>query len=482
MRALRPLVVVVALAVVLPLTVLAAPAAASASAASPVGGGPSHAGAAVGTQEAPCTGTVTEPADGWTVVSVQGAKGGEKKAARLVAFGPEGRVKFVHPYRNAVWGYDVDPMPNGNLFVTTTIRRGGDGDTRVFALDPETGERAWQETFDALDTHDADLVRRNSIAVANMRNYDEEAGENRDRLFVYNRTTDAVTTEWQFDDHYDPSVGGNYEDDWTHVNDVEWLGGDRYMLSPRNFDQVVVVNASSGEILQRLGADGNFDVLRKQHNPDYLAGENGTPTMLVGDSENDRVVEYANVGGDWRRTWSVGEGQFDWPRDADRLPDGNTLITDSRNHRVLEVTPEGEVVWEVYVPWLPYDAERIGTGDESSGPTTREQGATGAVALAGSAGVHEDEAALAACGAHLDGFGKTSADDWPAGDVAAGNGTTATWTGGDDTGGGSDGTGDGGDAATDPDALPADAGALVAGGVVAVVVAVALGVRARLRD
>ena len=421
--------------------------------------------APVAAQQGPCTGTVAQPANGTTVVSVQGAKfAGEdsgKRAARLVAFGPNGSVEFVQPYGgNIVWGYDVDPMANGNLFVTATIR----GDTRVFELDPETGERVWQETFDALDTHDADLVRGNSIALANMRNYDEDAGENRDRLFVYNRTTDEVTEEWLFDDHYPRSAGGNYEDDWTHVNDVDRIGEDRYLLSPRNLDQVIVVNTETGEIEQRLGADGNFDVLRKQHNPDYLRGAGGTPTMLVGDSDNDRVVEYARVDGEWQRTWKVGEGQFDWPRDADRLPNGNTLITDSRNHRVLEVTPGGEVVWEVYVPWLPYDAERIGTGDGSNGPTVREQDATGAVRLAGSAGGHEDLETLEACGDHLASFPRSTADEWPPEGVPVQGGGPPP---GDDAG---------------PDVPFAAPGSLAAGVALGLLVVIALGARYRLRD
>jgi hypothetical protein len=471
MSARRLLAVVLALGVVLSFAALAAPGSLPGD-ADPLAGAFRASGT---TQETPCTGTVAAPADGWTVVSVQGTKfrgddGPEKRAARLIAFGPEGRVKFVHPYRNAVWGYDVDPMANGNLYVTTTVRKGGDGDTRVFELDPQTGERVWQETFDALDTHDSDLVRKHSIAVANMRNYDAESAENRDRLFVYNRTTDEVTTEWQFQGHYPQSAGGNYEEDWTHVNDVEWLGGDLYVLSPREFDQVIVVNVSSGAIVHQLGEDDDFETLDKQHNPDYLRGEGGRPTMLVGDSENDRIVEYAKGDGEWERTWSVGEGQFNWPRDADRLPNGNTLVTDSKNHRVLEVTPEGEVVWEVYTPWLPYDAERIGTGDESTGPTTRGTNATGAHQLSGSAGRHEDLSALEACGRHLDGVDQTSADQWPPASYERNVTTVDGRAGGTWTGGTADGD-------TAGDALPADGGSSGTGLVVALLVVVALAVR-----
>jgi hypothetical protein len=54
---------------------------------------------------------------------------------------------------------------------------------------------------------------------------------------------------------------------------------------------------------------------------------------------------------------------------------------------VVEVTPEGEIVWEFYAPWGTYDAERIQLGDELGGPTIREQNASGTYPLNGSAGL-----------------------------------------------------------------------------------------------
>jgi hypothetical protein len=54
---------------------------------------------------------------------------------------------------------------------------------------------------------------------------------------------------------------------------------------------------------------------------------------------------------------------LDWPRDADRLPNGNTLITDSRNHRVLEVDPAGREVWSFTGLALPYEADRLSNGN-----------------------------------------------------------------------------------------------------------------------
>jgi hypothetical protein len=324
-------------------------------------------------------GTISEPADGLTVISVQGfhfqGEADKKKPARLVGVGPRGQVEWVHNGSKigAVWFYDVDPLENGNLLVTATRP----GETLVYEFDPETQEQVWIEEFDLTDTHDVDLVNGDELLIA-----DKELS----RLLVYNRTQGEVVWRWRFDDHYDRSDGGP-DDDWTHFNDVDKIGDGRYLLSPRNFDQAIVVNRSTGDIEMQLGADDDHDTLYEQHNPDYLESEDGNPTVLVGDSENDRVVEYEKRGDDWERTWTVGEGQFTWPRDADRLPNGNTLIVDSMNHRVVEVTPRGDIVWEFYSPWAPYDVERVEVGDSSHGPTMADRGTTGSYDISGSAGL-----------------------------------------------------------------------------------------------
>jgi hypothetical protein len=342
-------------------------------------------------------GTIEEPADGTTVISIQGFKfaghADGKKPARVVGVGPDGEVEWVHNggERDVTWFYDVDPLADGNLLVSGVSR----GASTVYEYDPDADEVVWSERFEGVyDTHDADLIDNGSeILVANMRNYDEGSGENDDRIFVYDREAGEITWEWRFREqtNWTREQGGDYageNDDWTHVNDVDELDDGRFLVSPRNMDQVLVVNRSTKEIEMRLGSDGDHEVLHEQHNPDYHESENGTPTITVADSENDRVVEYAKRGDGWTRTWELGSSrQFNWPRDADRLPDGNTLVVDSNNQRVVEVTPEGEVVWEFYAPWAPYDAERMHLGDEPGGPTIADQDAEGTYDVSGSAGL-----------------------------------------------------------------------------------------------
>jgi hypothetical protein len=66
--------------------------------------------------------------------------------------------------------------------------------------------------------------------------------------------------------------------------------------------------------------------------------------------------------------WSYGGQGADllgWPRDADRLPNGNTLITDSRHSRVIEIDPGGRVVWSYATSYRsqPFEADRLPNGN-----------------------------------------------------------------------------------------------------------------------
>ena len=332
-------------------------------------------------------GTVTSAADGPTVVSAQGFhyvgsdETNEKKPPRLLGVGQTAKTKWIYDGggQGAAWFYDVDPLPDGDLLVTTISQK----DTVVLRLDRSTREVVWRERLDPTDTHDVDLLPNGDLVVAHMRAYDADRGVSDDRVFVYDRDREEVTWEWQIRNHFPNDTDGGFRGDWSHVNDVDPVdGGEAFLVSLRNFDQVVLVDRETKAIEWRLGRDDDHDVLFEQHNPDLLSGPNGTPTVLVADSENDRVVEYARRADGWERTWTL-RGNMSWPRDADRLPNGNTLVVDSLHQRVIEVTPTGEVVWEYHATWGPYDAERVRHGDGSNGPTMTEVGTTGTYRLHG---------------------------------------------------------------------------------------------------
>ncbi|MEW5766012.1 MAG: PQQ-binding-like beta-propeller repeat protein [bacterium] len=91
-------------------------------------------------------------------------------------------------------------------------------------------------------------------------------------------------------------------------------------------------------------------------------------TILI--AEFGRVVEVTDAGDTvWELTGVLEPGDTEPTRlttitDADRLDDGNTLIAESSRNRVIEVDKEGRVVWE-YSKGLysPEDADRLENGN-----------------------------------------------------------------------------------------------------------------------
>ena len=202
----------------------------------------------------------------------------------------------------------------------------------------------------------------------------------------------AVTWQWNASSFYDAPEDPTTTD-LLHINDVDVIDEGRYLVSVRNANQILVVargegvtrvinrdtSGSNDANCRKSGQLADYDgdgevrcgdpsILNHQHNPQWL----GNDTVLVADSENDRVVELHRAdNGSWSPAWTLeraGGITFNWPRDADRLQNGNTLITDTLNRRLLEVNRSGTVVWSVQTKRIPYEADRLPAGETSGGP------------------------------------------------------------------------------------------------------------------
>jgi hypothetical protein len=319
---------------------------------------------------------VVEPRENVTVVSALGSR---LTNGQLIAYGPSGEVIY-HGTEYDGYG-DVDPVPG----TERTVLYAGHEELNASACDATTrcllnvietvnlttGETTrlhshktpYPRPFEAalengVRWHDVDRVDEDHVAVADI---------SRDRVFVLNTTSGHITWSWNAQESFPLSGGGPYPYDWTHVNDVEVLDDGRIMVSLRNQDQVVFLDRETGVVEDwTLGSEGDHETLYEQHNPDYIPAERGGPAVIASDSENNRIVEYQRTDdGEWNQTWTWQQAELQWPRDADRLPNGHTLIVDSNGDRLIEIDRSGDVVWSVPVR-LPYDAERLGTGDESA--------------------------------------------------------------------------------------------------------------------
>ncbi|RBI64575.1 hypothetical protein DMJ13_08885 [halophilic archaeon] len=311
---------------------------------------------------------VVPPRENVTVVTGHGMNG---DAAAVVAFAPDGRVLY---YNDTHAGYeDVDPVPNTSATVEYVAEKPLTGE-RSDACDAKCTvslvERVNLSTGDVTRVHSRTIPQDRGANWHDVDRIDEHrllVGDiHRDAVFVVNTTTDVTTWRWSVADDYPITEGGPYPTDWAHLNDVERLPDGRYMASLRNQDQVVFLNESGLIEGWTLGSENDYDVLYEQHNPDYIPESRGGPAVVVADSLNDRVVEYQRRNGSWEQTWVWNDSEMSWPRDADRLPNGNTLVSDSNSNRVLEVNESGSVAWSIPF-YSVYEAERLGTGDESAG-------------------------------------------------------------------------------------------------------------------
>jgi len=153
------------------------------------------------------------------------------------------------------------------------------------------------------------------------------------------------------------------------------LGQDVVYFHAQQVSRLYQIDRATGEVRWIFGRTGDFPIdttprlpypwFQHAHAPEVLPGG----TILVYDNGSvdqrpfSRVIEYAldEQAGTAEVVWVYPPEVRDDPwynfawGDADRLPNGNTLITsgsiapqDSPS-RIFEVTPDGEIVWEAWM-------------------------------------------------------------------------------------------------------------------------------------
>lgn len=141
--------------------------------------------------------------------------------------------------------------------------------------------------------------------------------------------------------------------DIFHTNSIQVLGvGEvtHVLLSIRSIDTVAVLDMETAEIVWLL--DGPWHM---QHEAEIIDGklllfDNLGLSRELGSAGQSRVLEIDVQ--TLQLVWSyTAPGFFTHGAGAQqRLPNGNTLITESIKGRLIEVTPEGRIVWEFVNP------------------------------------------------------------------------------------------------------------------------------------
>jgi hypothetical protein len=148
--------------------------------------------------------------------------------------------------------------------------------------------------------------------------------------------------------------------DIFHTNTLEILDGrsaDRlgtdfaaghYLVSVRELGLIAVVDPAGPEIVWAVSG-----MWKAQHQPTLL--DNGNILLFdnQGQEGRSKVVEFDPLTQDVAWTYADGSGTSLYSHTCgsnQRLPGGNTMITESDNGRALEVTPDGRIVWEFRNP------------------------------------------------------------------------------------------------------------------------------------
>ena len=98
-------------------------------------------------------------------------------------------------------------------------------------------------------------------------------------------------------------------------------------------------------------------ILLEQHDPEILPNGNILATSLPRGRPHSAVEIDPKAG---RIVWEyLIPDRENWPvRDANRLPNGNTLITGTTE--IVEVTPGGEIVWRLRMQGISFSLQEAG--------------------------------------------------------------------------------------------------------------------------
>jgi hypothetical protein len=150
--------------------------------------------------------------------------------------------------------------------------------------------------------------------------------------------------------------------DFLHANSIQVLNeqeasvltvaeAGHLLVSLRQLDVLVLIDPEQEKVV--WAARGSWHL---QHDPEFI--DNGNILLFdnLGDIHNgaqSRVMEVEpnTLQTIWSFPGNSGEVLFSLVKSSQqRLANGNTLITETNNGRLLEVTSAGEVAWEFYIP------------------------------------------------------------------------------------------------------------------------------------
>ncbi len=167
--------------------------------------------------------------------------------------------------------------------------------------------------------------------------------QDRNRVIKVNKETSAI--EWQYGDaNYREGNGFNQ---LKQPEDAERIPSSKeYIIADKGNNRVIIVDEDTNNILWQLGVEE----LNSPVDIQYVA--NGK--VLITDRGNHRVILVDRASKNI--VWQFGRkgiadslaGGLKLPSDADYLANGNVMIADGGNNRIIEVNSAGEIVWQFH--------------------------------------------------------------------------------------------------------------------------------------
>lgn len=292
------------------------------------------------------------------------------------------------------WRMDEDAFiaylqPDGHLFAAQSMPLkkkypggGSTGRIREFSWE---GAVVWEYEADYMH-HDFDVmpdggvvyIRSERVPDSFARNVrgglpnKDTSGVWTDAIVVVNRSKDIVW-EWHMYEHLDPREYPVNDfasaSDWSHANSLQYVESNpftqtpAFLISVRHISRVLLVDAQSGELIW----ESPRDMLSLQHdatvleNGNILVFDNGLFRRSKSASYWSRVVEidpkinsivwkYETEGTDAEQANNTHRSFFasSIMGAAQRLANGNTLMTSTTQGRIIEVAPDGRIVWDYF--------------------------------------------------------------------------------------------------------------------------------------
>lgn len=311
-----------------------------------------------------------------------------------------GLVKLVNLTGNVVhqWEFDADRarlLPNGHIVVLhgskwgLTIPKWSELQNVIREYDWD-GNLVWEYTEPGRIHHDLSVLPNGNILALHRLDlpvsYSERLSNpvlrglkiRSDEIFEVTRDGKKVWS-WMAHEHLDPNScgkepcpkdlrksirNGKKPFDWTHTNTVsvlppnKWFDSGDKRFRPgniltvvRNMSRVFLIDKETKDVVWQYSGSyrGGLEYGHEAHMiPKGLPGEGN---ILVFDNGTQRL-ESAILELDPIRSepvWIYDAGRDFYSRvqgSMQRLPNGNTLISEDLGPRVFEVTPQKEIVWE----------------------------------------------------------------------------------------------------------------------------------------